>query len=261
MLKAALHVHTKEDPRDHIGYSAKEAITKAAEQRFDVIAITCHDCVVDDEELIAYAEQQNILYIPGIEKTIEKKHVLIINANKRAEEIKTFADLAEYRWQKPNIFVIAPHPFYPGITTCLGGKLETYRHLFDAIEYSYFYTEIFNMFNKKAERYSQKYDLPLIGTSDVHLKNHFNHTWMWLDAAKNIPSVIQALRAKKFRMHTTPLTTKEMVWIYGEMLIRDAVGVFAKPFRARRIAKPKKTSTLEENAKRQSISHAMQIGP
>ena len=46
MLKADFHTHVREDPRDEIGYTAKQLIAHAATLRFDVLAITCHDYVL-----------------------------------------------------------------------------------------------------------------------------------------------------------------------------------------------------------------------
>ena len=66
MLKADLHIHTKEDPHDNIGYSAKQLIDHAAKLNFDVISITNHDTSSYTEELAEYAKLKGILLIPGI---------------------------------------------------------------------------------------------------------------------------------------------------------------------------------------------------
>ena len=65
MLKAQLHIHTKEDPQDYrfVRYSAKELINRAAERGFDVLAITCHNRVVYNQELKDYAQKRNILHL------------------------------------------------------------------------------------------------------------------------------------------------------------------------------------------------------
>ena len=77
MLKADLHIHTKEDPVHHkdIKYTAKQLIDHAANQGYEVIAITCHNKVYYNKKIKEYAKKKGILLIPGIEKTIKRKHV------------------------------------------------------------------------------------------------------------------------------------------------------------------------------------------
>src|SRR4030042_312462 len=78
-LKADLHLHTAEDPLDRIRYTAKELISKAADESFDVISITNHHQMTFNQDLLSYAQQRGILLIPGIEMTIRRRHVLVLN--------------------------------------------------------------------------------------------------------------------------------------------------------------------------------------
>ena len=86
MLKVDLHLHTKEDNYDNLDYSAKELIDRAVELKFDVLAITLHNEIFFSKDLISYAEQKGILLIPGVELSIEKKHVLLYNVSE--DELK-----------------------------------------------------------------------------------------------------------------------------------------------------------------------------
>ena len=83
MLKADFHIHSNEDKRDLIAYSAREFIDAAAEKKFDVLALTNHDIFTYSQELSDYAAEKGILLIPGIESTIEGKHVVILNPPER----------------------------------------------------------------------------------------------------------------------------------------------------------------------------------
>jgi len=78
-LKSDLHLHTAEDPLDRVRYTAKELISKAADQGFDVISITNHHRMTFDQDLLSYARERGILLIPGIEMTIQRRHVLVLN--------------------------------------------------------------------------------------------------------------------------------------------------------------------------------------
>ena len=78
-LKADLHLHTAEDPLDRVRYTAKELISKAADESFDVISITNHNRMTFNQDLSSYAQERGILLIPGIEMTIRRRHVLVLN--------------------------------------------------------------------------------------------------------------------------------------------------------------------------------------
>ena len=80
MLKIDLHTHCNEDPVDRwIKHSAKELIDHAASLNFNVISITCHNKVVYSKGLNEYAKEKDILLIPGAERDIEGRHVLLYN--------------------------------------------------------------------------------------------------------------------------------------------------------------------------------------
>jgi hypothetical protein len=102
-------------------------------------------------------------------------------------------------------FVIAPHPFFPA-PKCLNGKLRENLDVFDAIEFSHFYTRTLD-FNRKAVAYARLMGLPLVGTSDCHRIGELGTTYSLIDAeAKTIPAVFDAIRAGRVRVITGPLT-------------------------------------------------------
>ena len=78
-LKVDLHTHTAEDPYEKISYNAFQLIDRASHEGFDALAITNHNVVTYNKELVKYAENKGILLIPGIEATFSMGHVLIIN--------------------------------------------------------------------------------------------------------------------------------------------------------------------------------------
>ncbi|MQY59231.1 MAG: hypothetical protein GH144_06450, partial [Clostridia bacterium] len=77
-LKADLHLHTKEDPKDKVKYTAKQLIDEAWRQKFDVLAITNHNMVLYDDYLKKYALDKGIVLIPGIEVKVEGKHIILL---------------------------------------------------------------------------------------------------------------------------------------------------------------------------------------
>lgn len=76
-LKTDLHLHTGDDPLDYVAHSSEEMIDHAAKLGFDVMAITNHDFMSHSEELADYAASRGIVLVPGVEATIENRHVLL----------------------------------------------------------------------------------------------------------------------------------------------------------------------------------------
>lgn len=205
LFKVQFHVHTGQDPIDRPRHSEYEMLDYAARHGYDAISITCHEKLVFSDELKNYAEKKGILLIPGIEKDIEKRHVLIINATPQAEKIHTFDDLAKYKKQIPDCLVIAPHPYY-FTHFCLNEKFDQYHELFDAVEYSWYHTKYVNCWNKKAKKSAEKYGLPMIATSDNHILSYFDVQYSFINAAKKTwPEIKKAILSKKIAPKKNPL--------------------------------------------------------
>src|SRR5262245_61262287 len=132
MLKVDFHTHTADDPFDRIPYSTTQLIDHAAALGYDALAVTLHERQLDVQELIPYAAERRLVLIPGIERSINGRHVLLLNFKSGAEQVRTFDDLTRLKRQQPGI-VIAPHPFFPS-SCALGRDLERHAALFDAVE-------------------------------------------------------------------------------------------------------------------------------
>jgi len=222
-LKADLHLHTKEDPQDSVKYSGKELIDQAYQKDFDVLAITNHDQVTYDNYLAHYAREKGILLIPGVQATIGKKHVLLLNMDCSLHRIKTFDDL---KLLKDGIgLIIAPHPFFPTFTS-LNSKLEEHLDIFDAIEYSHCYLQKIN-FNKKAEDLAEEFSLPLIGTSDAHFLWQIGTTYSLIEAEKDLDSVIAAIIEGKVEIVTDPLSLPKACNIVWMLIVKRFDPIYA----------------------------------
>jgi len=215
-LRADLHLHTRDGDR-FITYDARALIDRAAGEGVQVLSITNHNTVTFNEDLRAYARNRGILLIPGVEATIEGKHVLLYNIDVDPERIRTFADLRRLR--SPEWLAVAPHPFFPA-PFCLRERLRKEIDLFDAIEFSHFYTERID-FNRPAIRLSKEIGLPLLGTSDSHLVRQFGTTYSLIEAEGTAASVVAAARKGQVRVVSRPLTLLECAGIAMEMVVRD----------------------------------------
>src|SRR5262249_30920923 len=137
-LKIDFHLHTSEDPADWIRHSSADLIDRAAERGYHALAITLHDAQFDDARLDDHARDRGITLIPGVERTIEGRHVLLLNfPAAESLAVSSFSDLACAKRRSSGI-VVAPHPFFPG-RSCLHDALDRHAELFDAIEWSYFW--------------------------------------------------------------------------------------------------------------------------
>src|SRR3979490_1126739 len=93
-IKIDLHIHTLDDPKDIIDYSAHQLLERARELGFGVLAITLHDAVFDRPEVYADAAAMGILLIPAAEMRLEGADVIVLTVTSKAVvDLKTFADL------------------------------------------------------------------------------------------------------------------------------------------------------------------------
>jgi hypothetical protein len=205
-LRADFHTHTSDCVFDGIPHSAIQLIDRAAMLGFRALAITNHCFLIYSECWREYALERGVILFPGVEIEIGRRHVLIINASRDADRIKTFDDLSGYR-RANNSLIIAPHPFYPGLI-CLRRKLYRYWNLFDALEYNSFYISFLNP-NQRAVEFAQKVGLSLIGGSDSHRLSMLGRTYSLIQTDFDPDSILQAVRAQRVKIVTQPLSAGE----------------------------------------------------
>lgn len=205
-LKVDLHLHCSDDPLDLIAHSAEQLIEEAAKKGFDALSIANHRVITHSRKLARYAERRGILLIPAIEKLIERKHVLLVNADWTAHAIETFQGLRA--WKSENSLIIAPHPYYPK-GNCLRLELERNIDLFDAIEYCFFYSSIINL-NERATKVAEKHQIPLVGTSDCHDLRDLGTTYTLVESEKDPGAIVDAIKNGKTEVVTRPLPLRQI---------------------------------------------------
>jgi predicted metal-dependent phosphoesterase TrpH len=218
VLKIDLHLHTAEDPVDYILHDAHELIDRAASLGFDAVAITLHDRQLADPRVLAYARERRIILLPGIEQTIEGCHVLLINFPQESEEIRTFDELAGLKARTAGI-VIAPHPFFPH-SSSLGRRLEERAELFDAVEWSYFWTGGLN-FNARAARWAASRGKAIVGNSDLHDLRQLGRTYSRVFAEPDPDAICHAIREGRASLETSPVPKSELARVLTGMALRD----------------------------------------
>jgi len=237
-LKADLHLHTAEDPLDRVRHTAKELISIAADESFDVISITNHHLMTFNQDLLSYAQERGILLIPGIEMTIQRRHVLVLNPPPH-KICNDFSSLSKLR--RPQTLIVAPHPYFPG-TYSLNGYLLKHLKLFDALEYCHFYSSMIN-FNQRAMEVCQSFGFPLVGNSDAHFLSQFGTTYSLIYAEKNLDSIFAAIRGNRVEVVTRPLKPLEIGSIANRFLRMKLRAKIGKP-RAKQYPRFKKSKAI-----------------
>ncbi len=220
MLKVELHAHSADDPLDAIPHSTAQFIERAAALGYDALAITLHDRQLDVAPYVSFASDCGITLIPGIERTIEGKHVLLLNFRRGAEDVRSFDDLAALKRREAGI-VIAPHPFFPG-GTCLRGLMNQHANLFDVVEYNAMFTSTLN-FNIAAVRWAHVHGKPMVGCGDIHRLSQLGTTYSLIDAEADPEAICEAIRAGKVEVDARPISWASAIGIMADLKISEVL--------------------------------------
>jgi predicted metal-dependent phosphoesterase TrpH len=228
VLKVELHAHTDQDPLDAIPHTTRELIDHAAALGYGALAVTLHNRYFDPAAHVDYARQRGVVLIPGIERSIDHRHVLMLNYPACCAEARTLGDIAALK-ASSNGLVIAPHPFYP-IHSALGPRLDQHPDLFDAVEVNSVYTRLVN-FNARAIQWARAHGKPLVGNTDLHLLDQLGMTFTLVDAEPDAGAICEAIRAGRAEVRTEPLSTFRAGWIFARMLALGLAGRIGRPLR------------------------------
>jgi predicted metal-dependent phosphoesterase TrpH len=220
-LKADFHIHTREDPKDFLDYTAHDLLARAHDLGFRVLAITLHGKVLEDPALTAAAAAHGIRLIPGTELRLEGADVVLLNVSAReAAAIHKWSDLAPLRERRgKSVFIIAPHPYF-----LLGGSMGERRlldsiDLFDALEVCHFHTAWFNR-NRRTFHMAERFHKPLVATSDAHRLSGFGRHFSLIQAPADATpeAIFEAIRAGCVKPVSPDLTgsqvARQLWWMF-----------------------------------------------
>src|ERR1700730_12662983 len=212
-IKLDLHIHTLDDPKDKLDYSAHELLARARRLGFSVLCITLHDAVFDRPELFAAAQRLGMLLIPAAEMRIQGADIILLNVNRQdVEGLRSFDDVRRLRTRRgESLFTIAPHPFYL-LGGSIGKRLIGEIDCFDAIELCHFHKGFFNP-NRRAIKVAEKFGKPLVATSDAHQLNAFgrHYTSMPRPSQLTAEAVLAQLSAGPLRITSPAATFQEII--------------------------------------------------
>jgi predicted metal-dependent phosphoesterase TrpH len=244
-IKVDLHIHTLDDPKDAVDYSAHQLLERARGLGFRVLAITLHDAVFNRQEVFDDAAAMGILLIPAAEVRLCGAHVLVVNVTgEEIAELKNFDDLRRLRARRgSSVFIIAPHPFYV-FGSSIGARLLEEIDCFDAIELCHFHKGLFNP-NRRAQKVAARFGKPLIATSDAHRLHAFGCHYTSIPRPRELTaeSIFAALRMGRVRLTSPSASFVD--------LVSTAYFVFvAHPFRRRRKRQHIRSRLLNSHAVR-----------
>jgi predicted metal-dependent phosphoesterase TrpH len=206
MVKVELHAHTSDDPEDAIAHSPHQLIDRAASLGYGALAITLHDRHTDGAAFASHAAARRITLIPAIERTIEGRHVLLINYPAAAVDVASFAELRRMKPAVPDGLIVAPHPWYP-LGRSLGRTVvDRHADLWDAIEINAFYVRGVD-FNRPARRWAHQRGVPLVGNGDVHQLEQLGTTYSLVHTGDRptANAVCAAIRDGRVEVRSQPL--------------------------------------------------------
>ena len=228
MLKVELHAHTDLDPLDYIPHTTRQLIDRAAALGYGALAVTLHNRYYDPADDLAYAAKHAIVLIPGVERTIAGRHVLLLNYPAACAAVSSFADLRLLRQRYPRGLVIAPHAFYP-TGSAMRALVDRYSDLIDAVEVNSMFTSWLD-FNRRALAWARANGKPVVGNTDLHLLEQMGTTYTLVDAERDADAICDAIRAGRVELRSNALPSVQAAWIFSRMLAGGAVGRVRRVF-------------------------------
>jgi predicted metal-dependent phosphoesterase TrpH len=170
--RVELHSHCQGDPVDsYLEHSLFQHIDQAKSVGLDAIAVTWHRKICAVPEAVAYARERGILLIPGMEAEVDRRHLVVLNLAEGALPSEpTWNQVRALRLRKPEVLVLAPHPFYPH-PTCLGKAMEDHADCIDAVEWCILHVQWLPKRvnpNLRAAHWAHTHGKALVATSDAH---------------------------------------------------------------------------------------------
>ena len=200
IVKADFHLHSSEDPKDSVDYSAMQLLHRAHELGFGALAITLHDHVLNQRELFEEAEALGIVLIPAAEMRLQGADVVILNITEvEAAGLHSLDDLVPLRAKRgDSVLMFAPHVFYVFGGSIGRRRVEEHIDCFDAIEYCHYHTRLLNL-NRGAVSLARKHGKPLLATSDAHRLKYFgdHYSLIEVEGMVTMEKIFASIRAGK----------------------------------------------------------------
>jgi predicted metal-dependent phosphoesterase TrpH len=215
--RVELHSHCQGDPVDtYLGHTIFQQIDRAKEIGLDAIAITWHRKICVAPEAVAYARERGVLLIPGMEADVDRRHVVILNlADGDLPGEPTWNQIRALRLRKPEVLVLAPHPFYPH-PSCLGKIMNDHVDCIDAVEWCIIHVGWLPRRvnpNLRAAHWAKQHGKALVACSDAHSLAAIGRNASTVEADELTPeSIFAGIRAGRVTFHRKSLEIGPLVY-------------------------------------------------
>jgi len=223
LYRVELHSHCKGDPVDlYLGHTLFQHIDRAKEVGLSAIAVTWHRKICADQEAFAYARAKGILLIPGMEAEIDRRHLVVLNlAEGDLPPEPTWNQVRALRLRKPEVLVMAPHPFYPH-PSCLGKTLNDHADCIDIVEWCFIHVGWLpgrvNP-NLRAARWAHKHGKTLVACSDAHSLQAIGRNASTVEADElTTESLFAGIRAGRVSFNRRGLDLVPLVYETGKAM-------------------------------------------
>ena len=221
-IKVDLHIHTLDDPKDRLDYTAHELLERARDLGFGALAITLHDKVFDRPDVFEDAAKMGILLISAAEMRLEGADAVLLNVQpEEVRNLRTFADLRRLRAARgESLFCFAPHPFFY-LGASIGPRLLAEIDCFDAIELCHFHKGWFDL-NRRARKVAAAHGRPLLATSDAHRLQAFGAHYTSIPRPSELTpeAFLRALREGPRRLTSPPSSWHDLLSVFYFVFIK-----------------------------------------
>jgi len=234
-IKVDLHIHTLDDPKDHLDYTSHQLLERARDLGFGALAITLHEKVFDRPEVFADAAAMGILLLQAAEMRLEGADVVLLNVQpNEVENLRTFADLRRLRARRgDSLFCFAPHPFF-FFGASIGNRLLREIDCFDAIEICHFHKGWFDL-NRRARKVAAAHRRPLLATSDAHRLRAFGAHYTSIRRPRELTpaTLIRTLREGPHRLTSPPSSWRDLLSVFYFVFLEHPIRKRLRPGRHR----------------------------
>jgi predicted metal-dependent phosphoesterase TrpH len=226
-FRVELHSHCQGDPVDtYLSHTIFEHIDQAKKVGLDAIAVTWHRLPCVHPEAQAYARERGMLLISGMEAEIDRRHLVVLNvAEDDLPSDTTWDEVRDLRRRKPDVFVMAPHPFYPH-PSCLGRRMQGHADCIDAVEWCILHHDWVpggvNP-NLRAARWAHQHGKALLACSDAHALDGIGKNASTVEADSLTPEALfRGIRAGRVTFHRRSLAL-------GPLVVKTASAIASQP--------------------------------
>ncbi|MCK5017450.1 MAG: PHP domain-containing protein [Candidatus Peribacteraceae bacterium] len=190
-IKLDLHIHSKFSKDGTM--TPEQIISIAKNVGLDGIAVTDHNTIKGGIETAKICDD-NFIVIVGSEIMTTHGEIIGLGLTEDVQDGLTPLETCKLI-KKQGALVVVPHPF-DKFRKGVGSELEKIVEHVDAIE-TFNSRTMMTKFNKKADEFSEKYNVPRIASSDSHFPDEIGSSYTILNCELDVKSILNEIKSGK----------------------------------------------------------------